>query len=449
MKCRYCQHECAPGDQKCPECGYPLAGPKDRWPPGTVIKGDYKIVKQLGKGGIGVTYLAEHVRLQDFRVIKRLHDQMAGDADINRRFQEEGRIQYRLSSCPFIARVDNVTSEDDDLILIMEYVEGGSLADYLVDFPNGLPVEEALRYAADVARGLAAAHRLGKVHRDIKPGNILLKQQDDGSRTVKIIDFGIASDLSGANPTTRADPFATDGYSPLEQYVMKGKDLDGRTDLYSLGMTLYQMLTRRRPFNPAAQWVYSIINETPVAPVSFRPEIARWDGLNELVLELIDKDREKRPKTADEVARRLAALHPGDGESVTRPGPRRQRIEVAPPQPLPEKPLPEAVRRMLDQRTLENPKDGLVYVWIPPGEFVMGASPGDSEASEAEKPAHRVRIMKGFWLCPTPVTVGAYRRFADANHLKMPDAPDYNPNWQENRLPMVNVDWNNARRYCE
>ena len=96
----------------------------------------------------------------------------------------------------------------------------------------------------------------------------------------------------------------------------------------------------------------------------------------------------------------------------------------------------------------ENSKDGLKYVWIPPGNFLMGCSPGDSECSGGEKPSHQVRVSKGFWMGQTEVTVGAYKRFASAPGRGMPKAPNFNPGWSNQQMPIVNVDWDDAEAYC-
>jgi len=96
----------------------------------------------------------------------------------------------------------------------------------------------------------------------------------------------------------------------------------------------------------------------------------------------------------------------------------------------------------------DNPKDGLKYVWIPPGNFMMGCSPGDNECFDFEKPAHQVTIARGFWMAQTPVTVRAYKRFAGATGRQMPDAPDFNNGWANENMPIVNVIWDDAQAYC-
>jgi formylglycine-generating enzyme required for sulfatase activity len=120
-------------------------------------------------------------------------------------------------------------------------------------------------------------------------------------------------------------------------------------------------------------------------------------------------------------------------------------------QPPPPAPV-EAPRRAVPPpgaRTVsENPKDGLKYGWIPPGTFVMGCSPGDSECGDEERPAHGVTITRGFWIGQTPVTVGAYKRFAEATGRQMPPAPSFNNGWRSENMPIVNVSWNDAQAYC-
>jgi formylglycine-generating enzyme required for sulfatase activity len=141
-----------------------------------------------------------------------------------------------------------------------------------------------------------------------------------------------------------------------------------------------------------------------------------------------------------------------------------QRVTVAPgqattitatladvEQPPPPKPV-EAPRRAVSApgtgTVRENPKDGLKYVWIPPGTFMMGCSPGDSECFDWEKPSHQVTITRGFWIGQTPVTVGAYKRFARATGRRMPDAPSFNSGWTNENMPIVNVSWDDAQAYC-
>jgi formylglycine-generating enzyme required for sulfatase activity len=173
------------------------------------------------------------------------------------------------------------------------------------------------------------------------------------------------------------------------------------------------------------------------------------------------KDREQRYASALDFSRELAraaqSSAPGESPEVLPPPkkvsppppevtPPPPPVKITPPpQPAKGEPLPpesQGAARV-------HPQDGLKYVWIPPGSFRMGASPGDPECRPDEKPPHQVTITRGFWLAQTSVTVGAYKRFAAATQKAMPLAPDFNPNWSKDQMPMVNVTWNDARAYCE
>jgi len=220
---------------------------REIWPPGTVIKDDYIIERRLGSGGFGTVYLARHRFLQSQHVIKRLHEQLASDESTVRKFIREGQSIRKLSGCPYIVDIEHMTqAADGHLILIMEYVPGGDLEGYLKT-KGRLEIAEALDLAAQIAEGLKAAHAVGLLHRDIKPQNVLLARRPDGSLQAKLIDFGIA-----ANQETQQSSALRGGslgYAAPEQWMMSGKNLDARGDLYSLGAALYRMLTGRMPYN--------------------------------------------------------------------------------------------------------------------------------------------------------------------------------------------------------
>jgi formylglycine-generating enzyme required for sulfatase activity len=132
-------------------------------------------------------------------------------------------------------------------------------------------------------------------------------------------------------------------------------------------------------------------------------------------------------------------------EVTVKPKPKKPPTAKVTPKPA-EKLPPEPA--LAPGTARENPKDGLKYVWIPPGTFMMGCSPGDGECDDDETPAHRVTITKGFWLGQTELTVGTYKRFATATGRGMPEAPSFNPGWSNERMPIVNVSWLDAEAYC-
>ena len=166
---------------------------REIWPQGTVINRDYVIQRRLGSGGFGTVYLARHRFLDTMNVIKRLHDQYASDVEFARKFMNEGRAIRRLRTCPHIVEVEHMTQTDDGhLILVMEYIPGGDLNGLMES--RVLSVEEAIEYGRQIAVGLQAAHKAGLIHRDIKPQNVLVSEDESGSILLKLIDFGIAAD---------------------------------------------------------------------------------------------------------------------------------------------------------------------------------------------------------------------------------------------------------------
>ena len=407
---------------------------REIWPPGTVIRGDYVIEKRLGAGGFGTVYLARHRFLETMNVIKRLHDQYASDADFARRFLNEGRAIRRLRTCPHIVEVEHMTQTDEGhLILVMEYVPGGDLAG-LLKSGTVLSVEDTIEFGRQIALALQAAHQAQLIHRDIKPQNILVGKDAAGKTLLKLIDFGIAADHVGPS-STNVMRGGSIGYAAPEQWARAGKELDGRADLYALGVTMFRMLTGRMPYPGAydfGNWLDQVRAGPPVKVAELRPDVPT--GLSELVCRMLALRPEGRPDNAGAVIEELDRLvAKRSGKSPTRED---SRITIR----AGDGPNPLEVRVHL--------KDRLKYVWIPPGCFRMGASEDDPECQADEKPASEVRITKGFWLGQTNVTVEAYQRFVKLTGASMPEAPAYNPGWKDESLPMVMVSWNEAQGYC-
>jgi serine/threonine protein kinase len=282
-------------------------GAREIWPPGTTIKGEYVIEKKLGAGGFGSVYLARHRLLESRHVIKRLHEQYAGDQEFVRKFVNEGRIIRRLKGCPNIVEVEHMTqSEDGHPILIMEHVSGGDLAQFMAARP--LSVREVIEAGRQIAFGLDAAHRLGLIHRDIKPQNVLISNDSSGNPVLKLIDFGLAKD-HGSQERTSMMRGGSLGYTSPEQWMKAGKHIDGRADLYSLGATLYRLLCGRMPYdvdNGIGDWMEAIGSGPPIPPDRMRSDCPT--ALSALVLELLSVNPEHRPADAAMVIRRLDAI---------------------------------------------------------------------------------------------------------------------------------------------
>ncbi|HEX2798973.1 MAG TPA: serine/threonine-protein kinase, partial [Thermoanaerobaculia bacterium] len=237
--------------------------------------GPYEILSPLGAGGMGEVYRARDTRLERTVAIKVLLDQLSGSAEVRQRFEREAKAISQLSH-PHICALYDVGNQDGVEYLVMEYLAGETLADRLVNGP--LPLNQVLRYGAEIADALDKAHRQGIVHRDLKPGNVMLTKAG-----VKLLDFGLAkaiapeipmSDLT-SNPTAAARSDLTQegtilgtlSYMAPEQ--LEGKEAGARTDIFALGATLYEMATGRKAFSGSsrASLISAILRDEP-APIS-------------------------------------------------------------------------------------------------------------------------------------------------------------------------------------
>jgi TPR repeat protein/serine/threonine protein kinase len=299
-------------------------------PAGTVIRDCYRIDRVLGKGGMGIVYLAEHTLMGEPRALKFLSSSLASNPTFVQRFLQEARAANKLRH-PNIAQTFELgQTEDGSFYISMEFVDGPSLRALLEQAPDGLPPDRVFNIVRGVAEGLGAAHAKHIVHRDIKPENILLAWSVD-VETAKVVDFGIVAMSDGAGRLTQTGhPLLTAEYASPEQWrgTYGSSDLDGRTDLYALGCMFFEMLTGRLPFKSDSYegWFEQHVHVTPPAPSSVRPELARYPGLDALVLRLLAKERDNRPANVREFLTQL--------DRVVEPAsPPPLPIPVAPPPP--------------------------------------------------------------------------------------------------------------------
>lgn len=292
------------------------AGPR-RLQPGDRI-GPYRVESTLGRGGMDEVVSAYDERLDRRVAIKRIrHDASAdrGAAD-RERLRREARAAAALSH-PAIVQIHDILSEGDDDAIVMELVEGRSLAECLEDGP--LRVPEALRLARQVAEGLAEAHDVGLVHRDLKAENVMVTlPRGDHPGRAKILDFGLAKQLSrnelDETLTQKGAILGTLRAMAPEQ--AEGAEIDHRSDLFSLGVLLYEMLTGHSPFRGAnaLETLGRLATETPRPARALNPTVPT--ELDSLIARLLEKQPERRPGDADEVARalkELATASPGRG----------------------------------------------------------------------------------------------------------------------------------------
>ena len=295
--------------------------------PGMTIRDKYLILDKVGEGGMGAVYRARHLAFNEIRALKVVHQSFAEDKAFIKRFKTEAIVARKLLH-PNAVRIDDLDStEDGRPFIVMELVEGGSLKTLIAE--NGiLPVGRALDIAAQAADALAAAHRMGIVHRDIKPDNILVTHSpaDGRSDLVKVVDFGIAKvregtlDVGSGYGNTRSGMIiGTPQYLSPEQAMGKqGDQIDGRADLYSLGIVLYVMLTGQLPFDSDTPMGFLLhhVQTQPVAPHVIRPDLQFPAAAEAVLMKALEKDRDKRFGSAGEMAQALRQLR-STASSVT------------------------------------------------------------------------------------------------------------------------------------
>ncbi|KAB2968156.1 MAG: serine/threonine protein kinase, partial [Thermoanaerobaculia bacterium] len=285
-------------------------------PPESV--GRYRILSEVGRGAMGTVYRAEDPRLGRVVAVKMIAAAAAAGhdrAEAVARFEREARVAARLLH-PNVVAIHDVGAEADSLYLVMELVEGESLALRLArgEFPAP---ERALEIAAQAADALAAAHEAGVVHRDIKPANLLV----DRLGRVKVSDFGVAKAVGEKTDLTRTGMMVgSPAYMAPEQ--VKGMPLDGRCDLFSLGVVLFEMLLHRKPFpaDTVTTLVYQILHEDPLEKPSTTSTIS--DELALFLRWTLAKDREQRipdARTFAARARQLASSGALAGAAQTAP----------------------------------------------------------------------------------------------------------------------------------
>ncbi len=314
-QCPVCSTDFPDEHKTCPTDGAVLLSMEGaEWEPGVLIRGKYRILARLGKGGMGIVYKAQHIFLEEFRALKVMFPHLAQDPKFRHRFLREGKEGRKLRNNPHIVAIeDQEQAEDGSLYLAMEYVDGVTLRELLRSARGPLPLPRALNIAKGIAEGLQAAHVLGIVHRDVKPDNVLMARDAAGNDIAKVADFGIMSLCEGST-VMGTRPLLTAPYASPEQWqAQPGSKPDPRTDLYALGITMYEMLTGRLPFraeNPV-QWMHAHLTQQPSPPSEFNKELEGNPAVDALVLKLLAKDANDRHSDAQAFLRELSLAQSG------------------------------------------------------------------------------------------------------------------------------------------
>jgi HEAT repeat protein/tRNA A-37 threonylcarbamoyl transferase component Bud32 len=272
--------------------------------------GDYEVIEEIGRGAMGIVLKARSPKESRVVAVKTL---LHGGArrDVLHRFRREARATSRLRH-PNIVAVHEVGEAEDLPYFVMDYVPGTTLDKHLKLHPV-IP-RQAAAWAMDIARALSYAHGLGVIHRDLKPGNVML----DGDRPV-LMDFGLAKDTTSESVLSLSgDVFGTPAYMPPEQAAGHLSEIDARSDLYSLGVILYEMLTGHPPFkgHNLTEMVYKVIHEDPPAPRTLKPRIPA--DLEAVCLKAMEKEKGRRYRSAEEMIRDLDRFLAHEGVEAPR-----------------------------------------------------------------------------------------------------------------------------------
>jgi len=315
MKCPKCNFD-NPSDSKfCKECGTQiipskeipvtetLETPKEELTTGSTFAGRYKIIEELGKGGMGKVYKAIDKKLNEEVALKIIKPEIASDKKTLERFNNELKFARKIAH-KNVGRMYELMEEKGTHFITMEYIPGQDLRG-LIRQTGHLTVGTAVSIANQVCEGLTEAHRLGVVHRDLKPQNIMIDKEGNA----RIMDFGIARSVSGKGITGAGVMVGTPEYMSPEQ--VESKETDQRSDIYSLGVILYEMVTGRVPFEGDTPLSVAVKHKTdiPPDPKQIDPQIP--EDLSRLILRCMEKNKEKRYQSAGEMRSELENIEKG------------------------------------------------------------------------------------------------------------------------------------------
>jgi serine/threonine protein kinase/formylglycine-generating enzyme required for sulfatase activity len=348
----------------CPQCGKAYDDPIDVCPSdrsnliiiassdpdpmlGKLLDGRYRLIRKIGEGGMGSIYRAVHIENLRICAIKLMTSLSPGKDDAIARFKREARNSVRIDSVHAVTVYDSGQTDEGLLYLAMEFIDGKPLSRVIADH-RVLPIERVVHITNQIAEALAAAHALPMIHRDLKPDNIMITRKGANSDFVKVLDFGIAkalSDPGGDNLTKTGFVLGTPVYMSPEQLL--GEELDPRSDIYSLAIIVYEMLSGRLPFegdNPQAVMMKRVMSE-PIRLRAAAPSLS--ESVESAVMAGLERNRDSRTPTVEAFASELSRVlysgtqimggvvtgqltPPGEGRATAQWGGPQTRVDSSP-----------------------------------------------------------------------------------------------------------------------
>ncbi len=331
MKCPKCDAENPETSRFCAECGTSLLSkkeiyssptktmetPTEELTPGTTFAGRYQIIEELGTGGMGSVYKAYDTEIKEKVALKLIKPEIAADKKTIERFRNELKLARKIRH-PHVCQVYDLNREREWYYIAMEYVSGEDLKGML-RMAKQLSVGVTVSIIKQVCKGLAEIHRLGVVHRDLKPSNIMIDREGNA----RIMDFGIARSLEAEGLTGKGVVIGTPEYMSPEQ--IEGKEVDARSDIYALGVILFEMLNGKRPFEGKTPLSIALKHKTEIPPDPRKINIQIPEDLSRLILRCLEKEKERRYQSAEELLGELTRIETGI-PTVERALPRRKPL---------------------------------------------------------------------------------------------------------------------------
>jgi serine/threonine protein kinase len=314
INCLKCKQPIDASYDQCPHCSERITQ-FQRTYSSRLLDGKYQIIDRLGVGGMGEIFKVRHIHLNELRVIKIMRPNVAQDDQGLQRFLQEARTSTMIKHKNLAMLYDFAQLEDGSYYMVWEFIDGTNIQKW-ISSTGALPPRLTVEISIQALQGLEHLHSMGLIHRDISPENIMLSQDHHGKLLVKVIDFGIAKQLAegdGGQGLTQTGMFLGKlKYASPEQagFLKEGEHLDPRSDLYSFGIVMYEMLAGRAPFqatNPHG-YILKHVTEKPMAIHELNPAVKVPPQLEQIIMRSLEKSRDHRFATADEFAKSLEAI---------------------------------------------------------------------------------------------------------------------------------------------